>query len=134
MPCSSAFSQNLIANGSFEDANGNKRCDGWFDACGGIAQQCDTGAVSACSGIITQDAPLGGGNWSFAAWGQGNQGSIPLETYVLGQTGTNVYQLSLWMKKQGNGSGGANISIKRQGLHTYINSLIADTSELSASL
>jgi len=125
------FSQNLIQNGSFEDAIGNKRCDGWFDNCGELTYICnamdDSVPFSLCSGMPVQDAPPNGGIWSLHCPSQ-----WPLvggaETYITNQNDTAYYLLSAWMKGDGMSGGMMILQIKSQGQIDYILSIITDTS------
>lgn len=82
--------QNLISNPSFEDSTGQPSLTGWIIN--------DTVYSS-----FSQDTPVGGGNWSLqllAGWIGGLA-----ETYITGQSGTNVYKLNVWLKTDSLGPG-----------------------------
>lgn len=85
------YTQNLISNPSFEDSTGQQSLNGWITR--------DTSDVS-----FSQDVPINGGNWSLqlnANWGIGGNAF----TNITGQTGTNVYQLNVWIKTGSLGPG-----------------------------
>ncbi|MBW8050985.1 MAG: hypothetical protein FVQ77_11740 [Cytophagales bacterium] len=98
---SDTTAQNLIINESFE-CNGKPVTVGW------------DGYVLDDSTDIVQDAPPNGGIWSFwlgATW-------IPwgewAETYITGQSGTNIYQLEAWMKSETGWKGSLTIGVLEQ--------------------
>jgi hypothetical protein len=87
-----ATTVNLIANPSFETADHQISYNGW------------TGTVYLIDSLgvkhppIIKDAPTGGGLWCL----QLVPGWLPeegfSETSVTGQTGTNIYKVTVWMK------------------------------------
>ena len=82
------YSQNLIKNPSFE-INGQTTLQNWV-----------VSDISLTS--FSEDVPKGGAKWSLELMSGSTQGSGAfigkIETYITGQSGTNVYQLSVWMK------------------------------------
>jgi len=77
--------QNLIKNASFE-------CDGQA-----TKQNWVVGGTSSFS----QNTPPSGESWSLQLTGGDTWGFFPMGsamTYITGQSGTNIYQLKVWMK------------------------------------
>lgn len=108
--CTTIFGQNLISNGNFQDAKLEPLCDGWYNNCGEeLTAHCNTNGY--CFVALIQDSPsfIPEEIWSltvktyFAPEGYA-------ETYITGQSGTNIYQLSYWMKAT-DWIGGARIGI-----------------------
>ena len=90
-------SGNLIANTSFETADHQINYTGWA----GSVYIIDSSGVKQPP--IVNDAPTGGGLWCLQlvpCW-------LPVEgfseTSVTGQSGTNIYMLTVWMKTIGSG-------------------------------
>lgn len=125
-----SYGQNLISNPGFEN-NGQLNCASWYDACKQeLTYLCDTTiAGTVCDVKFQQDVPPGGGNWSMAITGVGNSPPATASTYITGQEGTSVYQLSAWMKDFGNGWGGINIGTRSKGMYTLSQTLRADSME-----
>lgn len=122
------LSQNLIINWTFEDNNGNKRCDGWFDACGEeLSKWCDTMTLQHCGGSFYNDAPVDGGNWSLLLTSLDPPVNGYAETYIVIPEDGN-YQLSMWMKI-GQVGGSADLYKKTGGQTTFWGNIIADTTE-----
>jgi len=90
-------SGNLIANPSFETADHQINYTGWA----GSVYIIDSSGVKQPP--IVNDAPTGGGLWCL----QLVPGWLPVEgfseTSVTGQSGTNIYMLTVWMKTIGSG-------------------------------
>jgi len=90
-------SGNLIANPSFETADHQINYTGWT----GTVYLIDSSGVKHPP--IVKDAPTGGGLWCL----QLVPGWLPVEgfseTSVTGQTGTNIYKVTVWMKTIGSG-------------------------------
>lgn len=94
------FGQNLISNWKFQDDAMNIKCDGWFNGCGNeLTISCDTvpyclvGFKNEAASVIPEEV------WSLQLEaGFPNEGLA--ETYITGQTGTQIYELKFWMKSE----------------------------------
>jgi hypothetical protein len=113
------ISQNLVSNGDFENS-GQLDCASWYDGCGQeLTYLCDTLVPGdPCDVGFYKDAPGPGGIWSIGLTGVGNSFPALANTYVTGQSGTNLYQLNIWMKDPGQAFGGAHIGILSNGKYT----------------
>jgi len=120
--------QNLISNPSFE-ISGQLSCISWYEQCGReLTFLCDTiFPDTVCGAQFYQDAPVGGGNWSLEIIGTGNNPPSYAETYITGQSGTHIYELSIWMKDSGDAFGAASINIISQGQLSSGKSVSADS-------
>ncbi|MCP4551631.1 MAG: T9SS type A sorting domain-containing protein [Bacteroidetes bacterium] len=118
-----SYGQNLISNWQFQYQNMQPRCDGWFNSCGEeLTVHCDTNLY--CNvGLYNQSPSLVPENvWSLKV----KTGSLQegfAETYITGQSGTNVYQLKFWMKAT-DWDGGAKIGINTQNQFNVSKTLI----------
>ncbi len=97
--------QNLIQNPSFEDSTGQQSLEGWIIS--------DSALTS-----FFQNTPPNGGGWSLELEAGSTQGPTALEgfaeTYITGQTGTNIYQLTVWMKSLTDWPGGISFGVLSQ--------------------
>jgi hypothetical protein len=118
-----SYGQNLISNWQFQYPTMQPRCDGWFNSCGEeLTAHCDTnlycnvGLYNQSPSLIPEDV------WSLKV-----KASFPqegyAETYITGQSGTNIYELKFWMKAT-NWQGGAKIGTNTQDLFTESKALI----------
>jgi hypothetical protein len=118
-----SYGQNLISNWQFQYPTMQPRCDGWFNSCGEeLTAHCDTnlycnvGLYNQSPSLIPEDV------WSLKV-----KTSFPqegyAETYITGQSGTNIYELKFWMKAT-NWQGGAKIGTTTQDLFTESKALI----------
>lgn len=119
-----SFGQNLISNPNFEN-DGELNCQNWYDACGNeLSYACDDiNAEPVCGSKFYEDSPSVGGNWSLGVTGIGNEPPYFAETYITGEFGTNIYELSLWMKDVDVAVGGVQLSTISLGeltIHNYI--------------
>jgi hypothetical protein len=108
-----SYGQNLISNWQFQYPNMQPRCDGWFNSCGEeLTNHCDTN-LHCYVGLINQSPSLIPENiWSLKVkTGFPQEGFA--ETYVTGQSGTNIYELKFWMKAT-DWQGGAKIGMNTQ--------------------
>ena len=120
------YGQNLISNSSFE-TNGQLNCQSWYDACGfELTHQCDS-TPPYCNGEFYQDAPANGETWCLKLTAGMLPGEGFAETYITGQSDTNIYQLDYWMKSPG-WSGGASIGIISQNQFTASKTMSDTTS------
>jgi len=113
------FSQTLNSNDDFE-YNGTLNCATWYDRCEQeLTYLCDTLIPGdPCDVGFYKDTPAPGGNWSIGLTGVGNSFPALANTYITGQSGTNLYQLNIWMKDPGQAFGGAHIGILSNGKYT----------------
>jgi len=108
--------QNLIKNPSFE-INGQPTAENWFFVAGGIEGDTSTS--------LSQDTPPRGGNWSlplFPVWTEEGYA----KTYITGLEGTNIYNLSVWMKSNNGWPGSISIGVLSQNQLTQAKS-VSDT-------
>ena len=108
-----SYGQNLISNWQFQYPDMQPRCDGWFNSCGEeLINHCDTN-LYCFVGLINQSPSLIPENiWSLKVkTGFPQEGFA--ETYITGQSGTNIYELKFWMKAT-DWQGGAKIGINTQ--------------------
>ncbi|MBP7273026.1 MAG: T9SS type A sorting domain-containing protein [Saprospiraceae bacterium] len=118
-----SYGQNLISNWQFQYPNMQPRCDGWFDNCGAeLTTHCDTnlycfvGLINQSPSVIPEDI------WSLKViTGFPQEGFA--ETYISGQSGTNIYELKFWMKAT-DWYGGAKIGINTQNQFATSKTLI----------
>ncbi len=89
--------QNLIDNWTFEQGL-QLYCEDWYDGCGEeLTVNCDT--IANCFVAFQKESPsaIPEDLWSLRMRaGLGVEGRA--ETYITGQTGTQVYELRYWMK------------------------------------
>jgi len=88
--------QNVIKNPSFE-SNGQPYYEFWYRGSQSLNDSAYLALAESQSIIYySQDVPPRGGNWSLKldAWPVDHI----IETYITGQQGTNIYQLTVWMK------------------------------------
>jgi len=117
-PLTFGFGQNLVSNGDFE-YNTQLYCATWYDRCEQeLTYLCDTLLPGdPCDVDFYKDAPDPGGIWSIGLTGVGNSLPATANTYITGQSGTNLYQLNIWMKDPGLAFGGAHIGILSEGIY-----------------
>lgn len=118
-----SYGQNLISNWQFQYPNMQPRCDGWFNSCGEeLSTHCDTN-LYCYVGLINQSPSL----VPEYIWSLKVKAGFPqegfAETYITGQSGTNIYVLKFWMKATG-WHGGAKIGLKTQNQFIENKSLI----------
>ncbi len=92
------FSQNLIDNWKFQENNMELKCTDWFNECGEeLSVNCD--ALTHCQVQFYMDSPslIPEELWCLKLNGDFPQAGFA-ETYITGQTGTNVYELKYWMR------------------------------------
>lgn len=108
-----SFSQNLISNWQFQYPSMQPRCDGWFNSCGEeFSNYCDTN-LHCNIGLFNESPSLIPENiWSLKVKTDFPQEGFA-ETYITGQSGTNIYELKFWMKAT-DWQGGARIGINTQ--------------------
>jgi len=83
--------QNLIKNPGFEcKCNGQPTLQHWYDDYGDL--------VGDTSTLLSQDTPPGGGSWSIKLQSYVQSFVKYAETYITGQSGTNIFELRLFMK------------------------------------
>lgn len=87
---------NLLNNSSFENSSNQPDFSGW------ISSEYFTDSLGNRSAPLVQDSPSdGGGKWSVLLW----PGWLPEEGYaeniITGQSGTNIYKVSTWIKTNG---------------------------------
>jgi len=88
--------QNLISNGDFEDSAMTLDCSGWYNMCGDeLSLNCSQ--FGSCAVNYLNESPLSGHGWSIHTF---HDWPYPpfAETYITGQSGTHIYQLSYYMK------------------------------------
>ncbi|HZV44062.1 MAG TPA: T9SS type A sorting domain-containing protein [Saprospiraceae bacterium] len=122
------FGQNLVSNSSFE-SNGQLNCASWYDGCHQeLTYLCDTLLPgNPCDIAFYKDTPPEGGVWSLGATGIGNGVPATANAYVTGQSGTNLYQLNLWMKDPEQAFGGAHIGTLSNGKYTESKTVPAES-------
>ena len=121
--------QNLISNSSFE-SNMQLNCQSWYDECGNeLINQCDSTSVYCQAGFY-QDSPLNIPEelWCLKLTASMLPGEGLAETYITGQSDTNIYKLEFWMKSP-DWIGSASIGIISQNQFTA-NKTIADTTSI----
>lgn len=118
-----SYGQNLISNWQFQYPDMQPRCDGWYNSCEEeLTNHCDTN-LYCFVGLINESPSLIPENiWSLKVkTGFPQEGFA--ETYVTGQSGTNIYELKFWMKAT-DWQGGAKIGINTQNQFIENKSLI----------
>jgi len=122
------FGQNLVSNGDFE-YNGTLNCATWYDRCEQeLTYLCDTLIPGdPCDVGFYKDTPPPGGNWSIGLTGVGNSFPALANTYITGQSGTNLYQLNIWMKDPEQAFGGAHIGTLSNGKYTESKTVPAES-------
>lgn len=115
-PTQSSTLQNLIANPSFE-VSAQASASNWYcsyssplilkplNSC--ISQQSGNDSLYK----FTKDAPTAGGQWSLFLKGYSQSPPTQAYTFITGQSGTNIYQLT-FMAKTMDYSGGSKIYIQ----------------------
>lgn len=91
------FGQNLIDNWKFQEDNMELKCTDWFNGCGDeLSVNCD--ALTHCQVQYYMDSPsfIPEELWCLKLYGDFQPGFA--ETYITGQSGTNVYELKYWMR------------------------------------
>jgi len=106
--------QNLISNPSFENINMKTDCQDWFDGCKKeITYICDSQPMY-CYVDVAEDSPyLPSDKWCLTIHAGFEMEGIA-ETYITGQSGTNIYQLNYWLT--GGWYGSASIGTGAQDL------------------
>lgn len=105
--------QNLISNGRFQYPDLKPRCDGWFNLCGEeLTAHCDTNLNCYVGLVIDSPSWIPEDIWSLQVKAAFEPDSYA-ETYITGQTGTNIYTLTYWMNAK-DWAGGARIGTGKQ--------------------
>jgi len=108
-----SYGQNLISNWQFQYPNMQARCDGWFNSCGEeLTAHCDTNLYCFVGLYMQSPSAIPENIWSLKVkTGFPQEGFA--ETYITGQSGTNIYKLNFWMKAT-DWIGGAKLGLNTQ--------------------
>lgn len=94
------FTQNLISNGTFENASKQLNCEGWFFSNGEPLSILTESGEICNSGFFSESDK---NNWSLEIYSS-FPGPNMVETYITGREGTHIYQLKYEMLSIGIGS------------------------------